>query len=177
MYILLNKNKTVENYSWLSFSDIFDFYGYKKTGNKPKAYFEILDVLEYLKYKEYIKVINDVELNNQPSYKTALKFSINKNKFNPKKHFVNLSIDEMYAVLEVAKENNIPVDSALLSFVLIKNKKRNYKIMCTNKELNKLPFNLFTKDSENYNSLMLIKEENGYFEYELNQNFHKKNRE
>ena len=47
-YILIDKYRSYEDYSWITIRKILNFYGYKTKKNKPKAVYEILDVLEYM---------------------------------------------------------------------------------------------------------------------------------
>ena len=47
-YILIDKYRSYEDYSWITIREIMNFYGYKTHRNKPKAFKEILDVLEYI---------------------------------------------------------------------------------------------------------------------------------
>ena len=46
-YILIDKYRSYEDYSWITIRKIMEFYGYKTHRNKPKAFREVLDVLEY----------------------------------------------------------------------------------------------------------------------------------
>ena len=43
-YILIDKYRSYENYSWITIRKVLEFYGYKTTKHKPKAFYEILDV-------------------------------------------------------------------------------------------------------------------------------------
>ena len=47
-YILIDKYRSYEDYSWITIRKVLEFYGYKTTKHKPKAFYEILDVLEYM---------------------------------------------------------------------------------------------------------------------------------
>ena len=46
-YILIDKYRSYENYSWITIRKVLDFYGYKTHRNIFFAFQEILDVLEY----------------------------------------------------------------------------------------------------------------------------------
>lgn len=60
-YILIDKYRSYEDYSWITIRKVFDFYGYKTHRNKPKAFKEILDVLEYMINNQMIEVKQDLD--------------------------------------------------------------------------------------------------------------------
>ena len=43
-YILIDKYRSYEDYSWITIRKVLDFYGYKTHRNKPKAFKEILEI-------------------------------------------------------------------------------------------------------------------------------------
>ena len=55
-YILRDKYRSYEDYSWITVRKVMEFYGYKTTKHKPKAFHEILDVLEYMVNNNMIEV-------------------------------------------------------------------------------------------------------------------------
>jgi len=65
-YILLDKYRSYEGYSWITIDKIFKFYGYKKTIKKPKAFKEVLDILKYLTQKRMIEIKQNKEEVSKP---------------------------------------------------------------------------------------------------------------
>ena len=55
-YILIDRYRSYEDYSWITIRKVMEFYGYKTTKHKPKAFHEILDVLEYMINNKMIEV-------------------------------------------------------------------------------------------------------------------------
>ena len=43
-YILIDRYRSIEDFSWITIRKVLNFYGYKTTRHKPKAFKEILDV-------------------------------------------------------------------------------------------------------------------------------------
>lgn len=72
-YILIDKYRFYEDYSWLTIRTVLNFYGYKTTKNKPKAVREILDVLEYMINNKMIEVKQDLD---SLSYDTVIEIKI-----------------------------------------------------------------------------------------------------
>ena len=60
-YILIDKYRSYEDYSWITLRKVLDFYGYKTHKRRPKAVQEILDVLEYMINNKMIEVKQDLE--------------------------------------------------------------------------------------------------------------------
>ena len=55
-YILIDKYRSYEDYSWITLRKVLNFYGYKTHKRRPKAVQEILDVLEYMINNKMIEV-------------------------------------------------------------------------------------------------------------------------
>ena len=72
-YILIDKYRSYEDYSWITIRKVLDFYGYKTKKNKPKAVYEILDVLEYMINNKMIEVKQDLD---SLSYDTGIEIKI-----------------------------------------------------------------------------------------------------
>ena len=67
---------------------MLEFYGYKTTSRKPKAFKEILDVLEYMVNNKMIEVKQDLDT---LSYDTGIEIKINKEVYNDSKKFTKLT--------------------------------------------------------------------------------------
>ena len=72
-YILIDKYRSYEDYSWITIRKVLEFYGYKTTKHKPKAFYEILDVLEYMINNKMIEVKQDLD---SLSYDTGIEIKI-----------------------------------------------------------------------------------------------------
>lgn len=105
-YILLDKYRSYEGYSWITIDKIFKFYGYKKTIKKPKAFKEVLDILKYLTQKRMIEIKQNL---SSISYDTGIEIKIIPENFCPTGNFTKLSSTQfntiMMADLELNKEN------------------------------------------------------------------------
>ena len=60
-YILIDRYRSYEDFSWITIRKILEFYGYKTTKRKPKAFHDILDVLEYMINNKMNQVKQDLD--------------------------------------------------------------------------------------------------------------------
>ena len=87
-YILIDKYRSYEDYSWITIRKVLDFYGYKTHRNKPKAFKEILDVLEYMINNQMIEVKQDLD---SLSYDTGIEIKIIPKNFDSTEKFAKLT--------------------------------------------------------------------------------------
>ena len=87
-YILIDKYRSYEDYSWITVREILEFYGYKTTSRKPKAFKEILDVLEYMINNKMIEVKQDLD---SLTYDTGIKITIIPKNFDSTEKFGKLT--------------------------------------------------------------------------------------
>ena len=87
-YILIDKYRSYEDYSWITIRKVMEFYGYKTTKHKPKAFHEILDVLEYMVNNKMIEVKQDLD---SIGYDTGIEIKIIPENFDPCKDFSKLT--------------------------------------------------------------------------------------
>ena len=110
IYILISKYRTCENYSWITISEIFSFYGYKEGRNKPKAFYEIIDILRYMISRGMITVYTDL---NKVSYDTGIKIRINQDYFDQDSHYAIITSDQLdyiqAAEISTSRENILHV--------------------------------------------------------------------
>ena len=78
-YILIDRYRSYEDYSWITIRKVLEFYGYKTTSRKPKAFKEILDVLEYMINNKMIYIKQDLDSIN---YDTGIEIKIIKENFD-----------------------------------------------------------------------------------------------
>ena len=72
-YILIDKYRSYEDYSWITLRKVLNFYGYKTHKRRPKAVQEILDVLEYIINNKMIEVQQDLD---SITYDTGIEIKI-----------------------------------------------------------------------------------------------------
>ena len=105
-YILIDKYRSFENYSWITIKKIFEFYGYKTCKHKPKTFYEILDILEYMIKEEMIEIVQDLD---NISYDTGIEIKINSSKFDAPANFTKLTSHQLdyiwYSETSLNKEN------------------------------------------------------------------------
>ena len=117
-YILIDKYRSYEDYSWITIRKIMDFYGYKTHRNKPKAFKEVLDVLEYMINNEMIEVKQDLDSLN---YDTGIEIKIISENFDNAKHFAKFTSSQfnniMMADSSLNKENILVAFLYILSYI------------------------------------------------------------
>ena len=95
-YILIDKYRSYEDYSWITIREIMNFYGYKTHRNKPKAFKEVLDVLEYMINNKMIKIEQDLDA---LSYDTGIKITIVPENFDSTEKFAKLTSSQFYTIM------------------------------------------------------------------------------
>lgn len=95
-----------------------DFYGYKTHRNKPKAFKEVLDVLEYMINNKMIEVKQDLDSLN---YDTGIEIKIISENFDNAKHFAKFTSSQfdniMMADSSLNKENILVAFLYILSYI------------------------------------------------------------
>lgn len=186
IFIYIGINTTMELNSNISFGDIFDFYRYKKSKDKPKSYFEILDVLKFYEKNHFFEIINQINLNSNPGYNDLIKMKINFNKFSPQRGFIKLRFYEIYALMEVSEYNDLSLDLVILTYCFIKyvvgttkqktffyNAQNVAEKFMINENIVKKIISLFTKSTKTYEPLLIANKNNtkNFCEYTLNETF------
>lgn len=113
-YILIDKYRSYEDYSWITIRKVLDFYGYKTHRNKPKAFHEILDVLEYMVNNKMIEVKQDFD---SISYDTGIEIKINPDNFDFKNDFSKLTSTQFDFIM--MNESSINRENILIAFLYI----------------------------------------------------------
>ena len=88
-YILIDRYRSIEDFSWITIRKVLNFYGYKTTKHKPKAFREILDVLEYMVNNKMIEVQQDLD---SIGYDTGIEIKIIAENFDHPKKFTKIII-------------------------------------------------------------------------------------
>ena len=113
-YILIDKYRSYEDYSWITIRKILEFYGYKTTSRKPKAFTEILDVLEYMINNKMIEAKQDLD---SLTYDTGIEIKIIPENFDSEKRFSKLTSSQ-YDMIMMA-ETSLNRESILMAFLYI----------------------------------------------------------
>lgn len=113
-YILIDKYRSYEDYSWITIRKVLDFYGYKTHRNKPKAFKEILDVLEYMINNKMIETKQDL---NSIGYDTGIEIKIIPDNFDPCKDFSKLTSSQYDFIM--MNESSINRENILVAFLYI----------------------------------------------------------
>ena len=113
-YILIDKYRSYENYSWITIRKILNFYGYKTNKNKPKAVYEILDVLEYMINNKMIKVSQDLD---SLSYDTGIEIEIIPENFDCAEKFTMITSSQLNTIMMA--DSSLNKENLLLAFLYI----------------------------------------------------------
>ncbi len=114
IYILIDKYRSYEDYSWITIRKVLDFYGYKTTKNKPKAVYEILDVLEYMINNKMIEVKQSLD---SLSYDTGIEIKIIPENFDHPDKFSKITSSQLDAIM--MSESSINKENLLMAFLYI----------------------------------------------------------
>ena len=113
-YILIDKYRSYEDYSWITIRKVLEFYGYKTTSRKPKAFREILDVLEYMVNNKMIEIKQDLD---SLSYDTGIEIKINKDVFDDSKKFAKLTSSQFDNIMMA--DSSLNRENILVAFLYI----------------------------------------------------------
>lgn len=113
-YILIDKYRSYEDYSWITIRKILNFYGYKTHKRKPKAVGEILDVLEYMINNKMIEVQQDLD---SLSYDTGIEIKIIPENFDYPDKFGKITSSQ-YETIMMA-DTSLSRENILIAFLYI----------------------------------------------------------
>ena len=113
-YILIDKYRSYEDYSWLTIRKVLEFYGYKTTKHKPKAFHEILDVLEYMINNNMIQVKQDLD---SIGYDTGIEIKIIPENFDATDKFSKITSSQLDFIM--MSESSINKENILIAFLYI----------------------------------------------------------
>ena len=103
-YILIDKYRSYEDYSWIR--KVLNFYGYKTHKRRPKAVQEILDVLEYMINNKMIEVQQDLDT---LGYDTGIEIKIIPENFDAVDKFSKITSSQLDFIMmnesSINKEN------------------------------------------------------------------------
>lgn len=113
-YILIDKYRSYEDYSWITIRKVMEFYGYKTTKHKPKAFQEILDVLEYMINNKMIEVQQDLDT---LGYDTGIEIKIIPENFDAVDKFSKITSSQLDFIM--MNESSINKENILMAFLYI----------------------------------------------------------
>lgn len=113
-YILIDKYRSFEDFSWITIQKILDFYGYKATSRKPKAFQEILDVLHYMSINNMIEIHQDLSNLN---YDSGIEIKIIPQNFDYSNYFTKITSSQLKAIM--LNESTVRKESLLMCFLYI----------------------------------------------------------
>ena len=113
-YILIDKYRSYEDYSWITIRKVLDFYGYKTTSRKPEAFKEILDVLEYMINNQMIEVKQDLD---SLSYDTGIEIKIISENFDSTEKFGKLTSSQFDTIMMA--DSSLNRENILVAFLYI----------------------------------------------------------
>lgn len=129
-YILIDKYRSYEDYSWITIRKVLEFYGYKTTKRKPKAFHEILDVLEYMINNKMIEVKQDLD---SVGYDTSIEIKIIPENFDSTENFSKISSSQYNFIMmnesSINRENILMAFLYINSYIYIRPKKDNKEVL------------------------------------------------
>lgn len=114
IYILIDKYRSYEDYSWITIRKVLNFYGYKTCKRKPKAVSEIRDVLEYMINNKMIEVRQDLDA---VSYDTAIEIKIIADNFDYPDKFGKITSSQFDTIMMA--DSSVKKESVLMAFLYI----------------------------------------------------------
>lgn len=104
----------MEDYSWITIKKILSYYGYKTFKRKPKAFKEILDVLEYMINNNMIQIAQDLDSIN---YDTGIEIKIIAENFDCPDKWIRLTSGEFNQIM--LADSSINKENLLLTFLYV----------------------------------------------------------
>ena len=114
-YIMIDRYRSVENFSWITLRKILDFYGYKTTKHKPKAVTEILDVLKYMINSRMIEVKQDLD---SVGYDTCIEIQVIPENFDCPNQFTRITATQIDSIMMA--DSSINRENLLIVFLYVK---------------------------------------------------------
>ena len=113
-YILIDRYCTIENYSWITIRKILSYYGLKTTKNRPKAFYEVLDVLEFMINNKMITITQELDY---LSYDTGIEIEVIPNNFYSQQKWLSAYAGDFDVIM--VDESTVNKDVLLLSYLYI----------------------------------------------------------
>lgn len=114
IYILIDRYRSYENYSWITVKKIFEFYGYKTLRKDSKAFREVLDVLEFMEANCMIEIYQDL---NTITIDTGIEIKILSENFDYDHNFTKLTSSQLDAIMSFDSSANR--ENILITFLYV----------------------------------------------------------
>lgn len=114
-YVLIDKYRSLEDCSWITLKKVLEVCGYKTTKNKPKAFYEIISVLEYMVENQMIQIVQDL---NTLSYGTGVEIKIISDNFDYPEKWTKLNSNEFELIM--SSESQINKENLLLTYLYVR---------------------------------------------------------
>lgn len=113
-YILIDRYRSYEDYSWITIRKVMEFYGYKTTKHKPKVFHEILDVLEYMINNRMIEIKQNLD---SIGYDTGIEIKVIPENFDVADKFSKITSSQLDFIMMA--ESSINKENLLMAFLYI----------------------------------------------------------
>lgn len=113
-YILIDRYRSYEDYSWITIRKVMEFYGYKTTKHKPKVFHEILDVLEYMINNHMIEIKQNLD---SIGYDTGIEIKVIPENFDVADKFSKITSSQLDFIMMA--ESSINKENLLMAFLYI----------------------------------------------------------
>ncbi len=123
VYILIDKYRTQEDFSWITISEVFYYLGFKQSKRKKKQFYDIISCLQFLISRKMIDIhISLDEIN----YDTGIKIKIIAENFDATENFTMIDSTTfeitMHSKKNISKENLLLVYLYIASYIYIRKK-------------------------------------------------------
>ena len=114
VYILIDRNKSFENKSYISIGKVLSTCGYKLQKHKPKIFYEVIKAILFLKANYFIETDFDI---NTIGYDDFIEIKIIENNFMPTGSFVRLYSSDFDKIMSL--KANASNENVLLCYLYI----------------------------------------------------------
>ena len=122
-YILIDKYRSCEDFSWITIKKVLEVSGYKTPRNKSKVFYEILDVLKYMISNQMIEVKQNL---STIDYDTGIEIKIIPENFDCTNKFSKLTASQLDTIMSaecsLSRENILVVFLYIISYIRCRKK-------------------------------------------------------
>ena len=131
VYILIDRNRSYEDKSYLSIGQVFRFCGYKTSRNKPKVFYEVIKSLLFLKENNFIDTDFDYY---SIGYEDCIEIKIIKDNFDVSEKFTKIYGNQFDTIMMA--DSSLNKENILMAFLYI-----NSYIGCRSKQYDGSEYN------------------------------------
>lgn len=115
IYILIDRYRTRENISMITIGKILEICNLKLTCDKPKAFDEIIDILNFMRSAKMISISQDV---SNIGYNNPIEINILP-EFDPEEDFTTITFNQFDRIMFSALEKSQQIENTLLMFLYV----------------------------------------------------------